>query len=173
MEPRVIFPLTPPPPQRSAAMRRLPWTAALLLFAVGITACGSDAPETMEEAEAPATTPVATTPEVRIVSPTEGEELEGSSVTVQLEVSGIEIVPAGDTASGTGHHHLYLNADLAPFDVPIPAVPGQVIHMGDGSSSFTFEGVEPGEHRVIAVVGDGVHVPLQPPVVDTVRFTVR
>lgn len=173
MEPRVIFPVPPPLPQHPAAMRRLPWTAALLLFAVGLTACGSDAPETTEEAEAPAAAPVSATPEVRIVSPAQGEELEGSSVTVQLEVSGIEIVPAGDTASGTGHHHLYLDTELAAFDVPIPAIPGQVIHMGDGSSSFTFEGVEPGEHQVIAVVGDGVHVPLQPPVVDTVRFTVR
>jgi hypothetical protein len=154
-------------------MLRLSPTVALLLFAVGLAACGSDAPETMEEAEGPAAAPADLGPEVRIVSPAEGEELEGSSVTVRLEVSGIEIVPAGDTASGTGHHHLYLNTDVAPFDVPIPAVPGQVIHMGDGSSSFTFEGVEPGEHRVIAVVGDGVHVPLQPPVVDTVRFTVR
>lgn len=151
-------------------MRRLPLLALLPLLA----ACGSDAPETAESPETgPAAAPAEVAPEVRIVAPAQGEEVEGPDVVVQLEVSGIDIVPAGDTASGTGHHHLYLDADLAPFDVPIPAVPGQVVHMGDGSSSFTFEGVAPGEHRVIAVVGDGLHVPLQPPVVDTVRFTVR
>lgn len=151
-------------------MRRSP-LLALLAFLV---ACGSDASDTTEGPETPpAAAPAEVTPEVRIVSPAQGGEVEGPDVVVQLEVSGIDIVPAGDTASGTGHHHLYLDTDLAPFDVPIPAVPGQVIHMGDGSSSFTFEGVAPGEHRVIAVVGDGLHVPLQPPVVDTVVFTVR
>ena len=37
---------------------------------------------------------------------------------------------------------------------------------------LAFEGVEPGEYTLIAVVADGVHVPLQPWVVDTVTFTV-
>jgi hypothetical protein len=45
--------------------------------------------------------------------------------------------------------------------------------MGDGSSTYSFTEVEPGEHRVIAVVADGVHVPLQPWVVDTVHVVVR
>jgi ABC-type Fe3+-hydroxamate transport system substrate-binding protein len=151
-------------------MRRL--SLALLSL---LAACGSDASDT--EA-APETRPSATTvsaapPAVRIVAPAEGAEVTGPNVTVELEATGIEIVPAGETASGTGHHHLYLDADLAPMDEPVPSVPGQIIHMGDGSSAFTFEGVEPGEHRVIAVIGDGVHVPLQPPVVDTVHFVVR
>jgi hypothetical protein len=150
-------------------MRRLPLLALLPFFA----ACGSDAPETTDGADTSPAAQAGAAPEVRIVAPSEGEEVEGPNVTIRLEASGIDIVPAGDTASGTGHHHLYLDADVAPFDVPIPAIPGQVIHMGDGSSSYTFEGVPAGEHRVIAVVGDGVHVPLQPPVVDTVLFTVR
>ena len=150
-------------------MRR-PSIALLALLA----ACGSDAPETSNTADT--ATGQAAAPasrEVRIVAPTEGAEVMGPDVTVELQVTGIEIVPAGDTASGTGHHHLYLDADLAPMDQPIPSVPGQIIHMGDGSSSYTFEGLEPGEHRVIAVVGDGVHVPVQPPMADTVRFVVR
>ena len=45
--------------------------------------------------------------------------------------------------------------------------------MGDASSEFTFEDVGPGEHRLIAVVADGFHVPLQPWVIDTATFTVR
>ena len=94
-------------------------------------------------------------------------------MTVALDVSGVRIVQAGDTTSGTGHHHLYLDADLTPADQPVPSVPGSIIHMGDASTRYTFTGVAPGEHRIIAVVGDGVHVPLQPWVVDTVRFVVR
>ncbi len=34
------------------------------------------------------------------------------------------------------------------------------------------EGVSAGQHRIIAVVADGVHIPLDPPVVDTILFTV-
>jgi hypothetical protein len=34
------------------------------------------------------------------------------------------------------------------------------------------EGLAPGEHRLIAVVADGMHVPLNPLVADTVVFTV-
>ena len=44
--------------------------------------------------------------------------------------------------------------------------------MGDASAAYTFTDVAPGEYVLIAVVADGVHVPLQPWVVDTVRFTV-
>jgi hypothetical protein len=45
--------------------------------------------------------------------------------------------------------------------------------MGNAASEFTFENVPPGQHRLIAVVADGVHVPLNPPVMDTVMFTVQ
>ena len=108
---------------------------------------------------------------VTIVTPSGGALVNGSTVTVQLS-SSVQILPAGDLTGGTGHHHLYLDADLTPADQPVPSVPGSIVHMGDGSSSYVFENVTPGEHRVIAVVADGVHVPLQPWVVDTVTFTV-
>ncbi|MGD8729624.1 MAG: DUF4399 domain-containing protein, partial [Gemmatimonadota bacterium] len=80
---------------------------------------------------------------------------------------------AGDMTPGTGHHHLFLDADVTSLTEPIPTVPGSIVHMGDGSSSYTFENVPAGEHRLIAVVADGAHVPLQPLVTDTVVFTVH
>lgn len=150
-------------------MRRLP----LVLLAL-LSACGPDAGEMPDPpAETPSASTPAEAPALRIVSPADGAEVTGPALTVELTATGIDIVPAGDTASGTGHHHLYLDADLAPMDEPIPSVPGQIIHMGDGSSTFTFDALQPGEHRLIAVVGDGVHVPVQPPLVDTVHFVVR
>ncbi len=112
-------------------------------------------------------------PTVTIVEPADGAAVQGPAVTVRLGAEGLRIVPAGDTARGTGHHHLYLDADLGEPGMPVPTVPGQIVHLGTGASEFTFENVTPGEHRLIAVVADGVHVPLQPWVVDTVRFTVR
>ena len=146
--------------------------ATLLIALAGAAACGGDAPpaeEGMPEAGA-AMTPSAT---VRIVEPTDGGMVMGTSVSVRLDVSGVDIVPAGDMTGGTGHHHLYLDADLTPPEEPVPTVPGSIIHMGDASAEYTFEGVSPGEHRLIAVVADGAHFPLQPWVVDTVTFMVH
>lgn len=74
---------------------------------------------------------------------------------------------------GTGHHHLYLDADFEDATVPVPTVPGSIVHIGTGASEYVFENVPAGQHRLIAVVADGAHVPLHPLVVDTVVFTVR
>ena len=87
--------------------------------------------------------------------------------------SGVRIVPAGDTTAGTGHHHLYLDQDLGQPGEVVPSIPGHVVHLGTGASEYVFIDVPSGEHRLIAVVADGLHVPLQPWVTDTVRFVVR
>lgn len=130
-------------------------------------------------AEAPSTedgsgdAPESATAEVTIMEPADGAEIDGPDVRVVLSATGVRIVPAGDTTGGTGHHHVYLNHDVgAPTD-PVPAIPNEIVHLGTGVAEVVLEGVPPGEHRLIAVVADGVHVPLQPWVVDTVRFTVR
>lgn len=138
------------------------------------TGCGGSESEAMPEEETmpevtPAPPPAAS---VSITFPGDGSEIDGPNLTVELSTT-VRIVPAGEMLPGTGHHHLYLDADLTEVDVPVPTVPGSIIHMGDGSSEYLFEGVSPGEHRLIAVVADGAHVPLQPLVVDTVMFTVR
>lgn len=140
--------------------------ATSLLLTLSLAACGGS-----EEESTPETTPAeSTTGTVSIVTPMPGVQT-GSTVTVQLS-STVEILPAGDLTPGTGHHHLFLDADLSPAGEPVPTVPGSIVHMGDASGTYIFEGVAPGEHRIIAVVADGVHVPLQPWVVDTVFFTV-
>ena len=149
-------------------MTTLPRFAVACLVPM-LAACGNaDAPPAAEET--PAAAPAFT---VSITEPAEGAEVEGPDLTVRLAASGVRITPAGEIVEGTGHHHLYLDAELTAPGVPVPTEPGRIIHMGDGSDTYTFEGVEPGEHRLIAVVGDGIHVPLQPWVVDTVTFTVR
>jgi hypothetical protein len=109
---------------------------------------------------------------VEIVSPAEGDTVLGPSVTVRLAAFGFAVVPAGDTTANSGHHHLFLDRDLSPAGQPIPVEPGRIAHLGTGASELVFETVESGEHVLIAVVGDHVHVPLEPPLVDTVRFVV-
>lgn len=130
-----------------------------------LVACGGDAESDAmpEEETGPGT--------VTIVTPMNGALITGTEINVNLS-STVPIVPAGDLTEGTGHHHLYLNAELTAAGVPVPTVPGSIVHMGDASSTYTFTDVEPGEYTLIAVVADGVHVPLQPWVVDTVSFTV-
>lgn len=118
----------------------------------------------MEEAAGPAT--------VTIVSPADGAELDAGPVLVVMEVENLEIVEAGVMDAGTGHHHIFLDVDVTPMDEVIPAGVEGIIHKGDGTSVHLLEGVAPGSHRIIAVVADGMHVPLDPPVVDTVTFTV-
>lgn len=138
---------------------------AAILLPLTVLACAGD---TASEGDAGSEPEGGT---VTIVTPLNGTLINGNQISVTL-ASTVEILPAGDMTEGTGHHHLYLNADLTPADQPVPSVPGSIIHMGDASTSYVFEDVEPGEYTLIAVVADGVHVPLQPWVVDTVTFTV-
>lgn len=114
----------------------------------------------------------ASPPSVTILAPADGSFQEERDVTVWLR-STVPIVPAGDMTPGTGHHHLHLDADLGDMAAPVPTVPGRIVHMGDASVEYVFENVSSGPHRLIAVVADGAHVPLQPLVVDTVEFVVE
>lgn len=137
-----------------------------------VAACGGgDAPDAdMADGGMMSDAPIGS---VTIVEPAGSATVMGTTVTVRLQVSGFPIVQAGDMTPGTGHHHLFLDADVSAPTVPVPTVPGSIVHMGDGSAQYTFEGVAAGQHRLIAVVADGAHVPLQPFVVDTVVFTVQ
>lgn len=151
-------------------------TLALFLAAACGGSADNEASEGMaEQAEAPAAGAMAAaeSPSVTILEPTEGAEIGGDSVVVRLQASGVQIVPAGDTTPGTGHHHLYLDADLGEPGVAVPAEPGHIVHLGTGVSEYVFTDVAPGQHRLIAVIADGLHVPLQPWVTDTVNFVVR
>ena len=135
--------------------------AAALVFA--LFACG-DAPESDEGSPQAAS--------VQIVEPADGATV-GASVLVTLEVAGLTIAPAGTMDPGTGHHHLVVNADLPPAGAPIPTTEGTYIHMGQAQTEYQLTGLAAGEYTVIAVVGDGTHMPLMPTVADTVRFVVQ
>jgi hypothetical protein len=109
---------------------------------------------------------------VELLTPSDGVEVLGTSVQVRLAAEGIEIAPAAELRPGAAHHHLFIDRDVAVWGAAIPAEPG-ILHLGAGQTEHMVTGLEPGEHRIIAVLGDNLHVPLQPPVADTVRFTVR
>ena len=146
--------------------------ALSVLCSLGLAACGGGEPAEETPATQAPPAPAAGGGSVTITEPANMASVTGPRVVVRLAASGVPIVPAGDLTPGTGHHHLYLDADQTPAGVPVPTVPGSIVHMGNAASEFTFDSIRPGPHRLIAVVADGVHVPLQPWVVDTVNFIV-
>ncbi len=150
---------------------KLTRAASLMLMFTLATGCGqgSDEEEPDSGAGAEASAPAMA---VRLVEPADGAVIDGSSVRIVLEVEGLEIVPAGTVQARSGHHHLLVNTGLTPAGQPIPATSGVHIHLGQAQTDYELTDLEPGDYTVIAVVGDAVHVPLDPPVVDTVTFTV-
>ena len=156
--------------------RRMPgWMPAMLVVPITLIACGggeeTDVGMESDAGGMEAAAEQASLPTVTIVQPEEGATV-GPDVTVVLEAEGIEIVSITPPVVGTGHHHLYVDVDLTPLDQMIPQGDPRIIHKGDGGSEILLEGLEPGEHRIIAVVANPAHIPIDPPIVDTLRFTV-
>jgi len=150
---------------------------SLLALTAAVTACGGaaddPAPEANEmgEMDAGAQEPPPVPASVTIVQPEDGSTT-GPDVLVVLETEGIEIVSITPPVMGTGHHHVYVDADLTPLGEMIPQGDAMIIHMGDGAGEIQLEALAPGQHRLIAVVADPAHIPIDPPVIDTVHFTV-
>jgi hypothetical protein len=141
--------------------------ALLLLLVAG---CGEREGDTAASAEA-AEAPDAET-RIWFDSPSDGDVIEGSDVLIVLGNAGVEVVPAGVPGQGKGHHHLFVNEDVTPAGEIIPANNPRIIHLGQGQGEYTLEGLEAGEYRLIAVLADGIHVPIDPPLVDTVHIRV-
>ncbi|HEV8364236.1 MAG TPA: DUF4399 domain-containing protein [Gemmatimonadaceae bacterium] len=146
-------------------------TLTIMPFALAI-ACGGD--RTPQADTTPAAPVVAETPNaaVTIVAPVEGDTT-GSDITIVLGKAGVTIEKAsGVRVDGIGHHHLFLDTTAVADGEVIPPTSSRVVHIGTGDSTYTFKGLAPGAHEVIAVVGYGDHSAM-PARRDTVRFVVR
>ncbi|MBI4537996.1 MAG: DUF4399 domain-containing protein [Gemmatimonadetes bacterium] len=161
---------TAPPPRGLFFLRAGATALALAL----VTACPGEAPRQAPGAaeETPAAEP-GLSASVQIMEPQEGAVVPGPDVRVTLAAGGIQIVPATVREPGTGHHHLFIDTDLTPADDTIPQGVTGIVHLGRAQTEFTIQGLAPGEHRVIAVIGDADHIPVRPLIVDTVRFRVQ
>ncbi len=107
-----------------------------------------------------------------IVAPQDGDEITGPNFTIQLAAENIALRPAGVDEPNSGHLHLFIDREPTPVGEVIPNEPG-IVHLGQAQTEFLLEGLEPGEHVVIAVLADYLHVALPEAKTDTVRFTVR
>jgi hypothetical protein len=170
-------------------MKTRSWTFVLICLTVAIAACGGKEEPTPQPPPPAAAAPPAPPPampappamprstapagaKVSITSPADGAKVQ-SPVKVQFTLEGMEIAPAGTLQPNTGHHHLLV-------DTPLPEDMGQPIlkddqHLHYGLSQTEAEvTLSPGSHTLQALLGDGNHVPHDPPVVsEPITITVE
>ena len=109
---------------------------------------------------------------VYIISPKDGDTVS-SPFTVQFGLKGMGIAPAGVTQANTGHHHLLIDVTQMP-DMSAPLPNNQNIrHFGGGQTEADLT-LPPGKHTLQLVLGDYLHIPLDPPLVsEKVTVTVK
>jgi hypothetical protein len=99
----------------------------------------------------------ASTAQLTIVSPTEGQTIDGGTVSLRVDLQGAEIVPATTTniVPDEGHLHVILDEQLISMTADL---------------AQTIPDVGPGEHllKVEFVASD--HIPFDPRVIAAVSF---
>ncbi|HEX7049304.1 MAG TPA: DUF4399 domain-containing protein [Longimicrobiales bacterium] len=141
----------------------------MLLMALTAAACAADSPpdQTAEGGDAMQTA------RIEVVEPA-ADAVVGPDVHVTFNAVGVEVEPAtGTRMAGHGHIHLFIDHDLTPAGEPIPAGVDGIVHLGTGATDYSITGLAPGEHRLIAVLGYGDHVPMEDVATDTVRIVVQ
>ncbi|MGH8166281.1 MAG: DUF4399 domain-containing protein [Woeseiaceae bacterium] len=95
------------------------------------------------------------------ITPQDGAVVS-SPVQVEFSIEGMDLVPAGNDAPNSGHHHILIDAELPDMTMPIPADANHV-HFGDGSTSAELT-LPPGEHTLQLLFADYLHIPHDGPV---------
>jgi len=104
----------------------------------------------------------AATPRVYIESPENGALVQ-SPVEIVFALDGMELAPAGTYATNTGHHHLIIDNELPDLGMPIPS-DNNHLHFGKAQDRVLLD-LEPGLHTLQLLLGDGSHIPHQPPLI--------
>jgi hypothetical protein len=148
--------------------------APALVAAIGLAAaCGDDdegngaAPDGTTDAQAPT---------AAISTPEDAATLEAGDIEVALDVGDFEVVDKLGEApvAGEGHVHYYINVDEIPTTPGEPAVTDdETTYHAEATTSFTWQGVRPGEHSFGVQLVNNDHTPLEPAVTDEVSVTVE
>lgn len=99
---------------------------------------------------------------VYIITPVDGATVT-SPVEVRFGLREMGVAPAGVAKPGTGHHHLIIDAEIPPANLPVPASE-HYRHFGMGQTEVEIE-LTPGKHTLQLLLGDHNHIPHDPPVV--------
>jgi hypothetical protein len=95
------------------------------------------------------------------VYPTNGSYITPTPV-IRFGLVGMGVAPAGFEKANTGHHHLLVDTDLPPFDLPIPNDFNH-LHFAAGQTEAKIN-LPLGKHKLQLLLGDENHVPHDPPV---------
>jgi hypothetical protein len=98
---------------------------------------------------------------IYIIWPHDGQVIKGGKFWLRMGASNIGIAPAGVQKVNTGHYHVIVDADPPPMDEPIPNNKNY-LHFGGGQTEARLE-LPPGKHTLQLLMGDGNHVPQDPP----------
>ena len=98
-----------------------------------------------------------------IISPDDGATIKGP-FWCRFGLRNMGVTHAGDNFPNSGHHHLFIDVD-EPLDPnePIPQ-DKKHLHFGAGQTEALIE-LPPGKHTLQLVLGDGRHLPFNPPLV--------
>jgi hypothetical protein len=111
-------------------------------------------------------------PTLTILEPGDGATVSGP-VTVQLDVTGVNLKAPVEADPEGRHIHYLLDVDPATVLIPGQPIPtGQANIVHTANASHTFVDLPAGPHTVWAVVTGNDHVPLTPSVQGKVSFTV-
>jgi hypothetical protein len=108
---------------------------------------------------------------VRIISPTDGEEVS-SPVKVVFGLTGMGVAPAGVEMANTGHHHIIIDGgdELPKAGEPMT---DNVKHFGGGQTEAELK-LDKGTHTLQLIMGDKNHAPHNPPIVsEKITITVK
>jgi hypothetical protein len=152
-----------------AFLRRSRAALPACVLALSLYACGgSESPPQQSSPDSPpaATGAMPRTPAppgatVFFISPGDSSTVS-SPVTVKFGISGMAVAPAGNMAPATGHHHLLIDTELADANLPVPSDDNH-LHFGKGQTETSLD-LPAGSHTLQLVLGDGNHIPHDPPV---------
>jgi len=91
---------------------------------------------------------------VSFVEPKNGATV-GQEFKVVMGVKGMEVKPAGDMTTNTGHHHLLIDETPIAEGVVVPTSPKH-LHFGKGQTETTVK-LAPGKHTLMLQFANGSH----------------
>jgi hypothetical protein len=152
----------------SHSLRIVPLAVAIgwiVLPAAAQTPSGTatPAPDHPAQEEAYKRTPSPAGAYVYIGWPNDNETVHSTHIRVWFGTRNFGVAPAGTSKPNTGHHHLLIDTALPPMDEPIPNDKNH-LHFGLGQTEAVID-LPPGTHTLQLLMGDGDHVPHDPPLI--------
>ena len=107
---------------------------------------------------------------VNFVEPKDGA-IVSSPFKVVFAVAGMEVVPAGERRTNTGHHHLIINAESIPEGTVIPFDDTHK-HFGKGQTE-TEVSLPPGKYKLTMQFANGAHQSYGPQLSKSIEVIVK